>query len=60
MADQTQAADITKRLIACGVKIINLPGGAVQLLGKYGSVLLTHDLAALSHKQLEQLCGDTA
>jgi hypothetical protein len=58
MATKTIASDITKHLIACGVKIINLPGGAVQLLGKYGCILLTHDVTTLRAKQIEQLCGD--
>jgi len=57
MTNTTLEADIRKRLIECGVKIINLPGGALQLLGKYGSILLTHDLSSLRHKQIEQLCG---
>ena len=52
------ALDITKRLMACGVKIVSLPGGFVQLIGKYGSVFLTHDVAALRAKHLDQLCGD--
>jgi hypothetical protein len=52
--------DITKRLVECGVKIIALPGGFVQLVGKYGSVLLTHDITALKARQLEQLCGVVA
>jgi len=54
------AIDITKRLVECGVKIISLPGGFVQLMGKYGSVLLTNDVAALNAKQLDQLCGVVA
>lgn len=54
------AIDVTKRLMACGVKIIALPGGLVQLIGKYGSVFLTHDVAALREKNLDQLCGDAA
>lgn len=45
-------------LIERGVKVNSLPGGSVQLLGKYGSILLTHDITALSPEQLEQLCGD--
>jgi hypothetical protein len=54
------ALDITKRLMACGVKIISLPDGFVQLIGKYGSILLTHDIEALQAKHLDQLCGDVA
>jgi hypothetical protein len=54
------ALDITKRLMACGVMIIALPGGFVQLIGKYGSVFLTHDVSALSARHLDQLCGDAA
>jgi hypothetical protein len=58
MATKNIAIDLTKHLIACGVKIIALPGGFVQLMGKYGSVFLTHDITTLGPKQLEQLCGD--
>ena len=36
MATKNIAIDLTKHLIACGVKIIALPGGFVQLMGKYG------------------------
>jgi hypothetical protein len=60
MVTKTLAADITQKLENCGVKIINLPGGAIQLLGKYGCILLTHDVTSLRPKQLEQLCGDIA
>jgi hypothetical protein len=60
MATKTLASDITQHLIECGVKIINLPGGVVQLLGKYGTILLTHDVTTLRAKQLQQLCGDIA
>jgi hypothetical protein len=58
MATKNRAIDLTRHLIACGVKIISLPGGFVQLMGKYGSVFLTHDITALGPRQLEQLCGD--
>jgi hypothetical protein len=27
------------------------------LLGKYGSILLTHDISTLRLKHIEQLCG---
>jgi hypothetical protein len=57
MATKNLASEITNRLIECGVKIISLPGGFVQLLGMYGSVLLTNDITALKTRQLEQLCG---
>jgi hypothetical protein len=60
MATINLALDITKRLVECGVKIIALPGGSVQLRGKYGSVLLTHDITALKAKEFEQLCGVVA
>jgi hypothetical protein len=60
MATINVAVDITKRLIECGVKIVSLPGGFVQLMGKYGSVLLTHDITALKARELEQLCGVVA
>jgi hypothetical protein len=59
MATIHLAIDITKRLVECGVKIIALPGGFVQLIGKYGSVFLTHDITALKARELEQLCGDS-
>ena len=57
MATSNLAIDITKRLAECGVKIISLPGGLVQLLGKYGSIVLTHDITALGDKKLELICG---
>lgn len=57
MATQNPVTDMTKRLVECGVKIISLPGSLVQLLGKYGSILLTHDIAALKSKDIELLCG---
>ena len=60
MTTKNLASDLTWHLIECGVKIISLPGGCVQLLGKYGSILLTHDITALRPKQLERLCGDVA
>ena len=60
MATRNLALDITKRLAECGVKIISLPGGFVQLLGMYGSILLTNDITALKIRQLEQLCGVVA
>jgi len=49
--------EITNHLINCGVRVIELPGGCVQLIGKYGSILLTHDISALKPKQIDQLCG---
>ena len=60
MATRNLALDITKRLAECGVKIISLPGGFVQLLGMYGSIPLTNDITALKIRQLEQLCGVVA
>jgi hypothetical protein len=30
------------------------------LLGKYGSIVLTHDITALKAKELEQICGGVA
>ena len=57
MTTNTIETDITKHLIQSGVTIINLPGGAVQLLGAYGSIFLTHDLSTLRYKHIEQLCG---
>jgi hypothetical protein len=57
MTNKNLTSEITQYLIKCGVKIIELPGGCVQLLGKYGSILLTHDVSTLRRKHLEQLCG---
>ena len=57
MTNKNLTSDITKQLISYGVKIIEIPGGCVQLLGKYGSILLTHDISTLRRKHLEQLCG---
>ena len=60
MATKNLASDIARRLAESGVKIISLPGGFVQLLGKYGSIVLTHDLTVLKAKELEQICGCVA
>jgi hypothetical protein len=61
MTTNTLAADITQRLIDSGVNIIALPGGTVQLLGKYGTILLTQDITTIRPKHIEQLNGvDTA
>jgi hypothetical protein len=57
MTTNTLAADITKRLIDSGVTIIELPGGTRQLLGKYGTILLTQDISSIQPKHVEQLCG---
>jgi hypothetical protein len=57
MTNNNLTTEITKHLIACDVKIIALPGGTVQLLGKYGSILLTHDISTLRLKHIDQLCG---
>jgi hypothetical protein len=57
MTTNTLAADITQRLIDSGVTIIELPGGTRQLLGKYGTILLTQDIASILPKHIEQLCG---
>ena len=47
MTNNNPTSDIAKHLIDSGVKIISLHGGCVQLLGKYGSILLTHDVYAV-------------
>ena len=60
MATKNLALDLTKRLAECGVKIISLPGGFVQLLGMYGSILLTNDITSLKARQLDLLCGVVA
>jgi hypothetical protein len=39
MTNHNLPSEIAKHLINCGVKIIELPGGCVQLLGKYGSIM---------------------
>ena len=57
MTTNTLAAATSQRLIDNGVTIIALPGGSVQLLGKYGSILLTQDITTLQPKQIEQLSG---
>jgi hypothetical protein len=58
MTNNNLPSELAKHLINCGVKIIELPGGCVQLLGKYGSIMLTHDISALQTKHIDQLCGD--
>jgi len=60
MTNEDTRADIARQLLACGVKIIAIPGGCIQLLGRYGSILLSHDLLTLSPKHLERLCGESA
>jgi hypothetical protein len=60
MTTNTLSANMIQKLINCGVKVIELPSGAVQLLGMYGTILLTHDVTTLRPKQIEQLCGDSA
>jgi hypothetical protein len=57
MTTNSLALDITQRLIDSGVTIISLPGGTVQLLGKYGTILLTQDITTVQPKQIEQLSG---
>jgi hypothetical protein len=57
MNNNNLPSEITKHLINSGVKIIELPGGGVQLFGKYGSIMLTHDISTLQLKHIEQLCG---
>jgi hypothetical protein len=57
MTTNTLAANITQRLINSGVTIIELPGGTRQLLGKYGTILLTQDITSILPKHIEQLCG---
>lgn len=58
MTYDNSRTDIAQQLLACGVKIVALPGGCLQLLGRYGSILLSHDLLTLSPKNLERLCCD--
>lgn len=57
MTTNTTAAAITQRLSDSGVTIVSLPGGSVQLLGKYGTILLTQDITTIQPKQIEQLSG---
>jgi hypothetical protein len=47
MTNNTLSANMIQKLIHCGVKVIELPSGAVQLLGMYGNILLTHDVTTL-------------
>ena len=54
---QNLASEITLRLINCGVKLIELPGGSIQLHGKYGTKMLTQDISTLRQKHIDQLCG---
>jgi hypothetical protein len=58
MTNEELRTNIATKLIECGVKIIAIPGGCVQLLGQYGSILLSHDLSTVSPKHLERLCGE--
>ncbi len=57
MNQQNLASEITLRLINCGVKLIELPGGSIQLHGKYGTIMLTQDISTLRPKHIDQLCG---
>jgi hypothetical protein len=60
MTNEELRTDIAQKLIECGVKIVAIPGGCFQLLGRYGSILLSHDLLTLSPKHLERLYGESA
>jgi hypothetical protein len=60
MTNENLRADIARQLLDCGVKIIAIPGGYIQLLGRYNSILLSHDLLTLNPKHLERLCGENA
>lgn len=57
MSNKNLTLKITNQLISSGVKMIKLPGGHVQLHGKYDSILLTHDISKLQLKHINQLCG---
>jgi hypothetical protein len=57
MTNKNLASEITKHLTNCGVKLIELPGGSVQLLGKWGTITLTQDISALRPTHIHQLCG---
>ena len=57
MNQQNLASEITLRLVNCGVKLIELPGGSIQLHGKYGTIMLTQDISTLRPKHIDQLCG---
>lgn len=55
MKNDALAVDITQQLIDSGVTILAMPGGAVQLLGKSGSVLFSHEISTIREKNLERL-----
>jgi hypothetical protein len=57
MTNNNFPSEIAKYLIKCRVRIIELPGGCVRLLGKCGRIMLTHYISALQLKHIDQLCG---
>jgi hypothetical protein len=56
MINEHLRTHIANRLTEYGVQIVALPGGCIQLIGRYGSILLSHDLLTLSPRKLERLC----
>ena len=57
MTNEHLLAHITSQLTECGVQIVALPGGCLRLLGRYGSILLSHDLLTLRPHHIERLCS---
>jgi hypothetical protein len=57
MTNDHLLAHITSQLTECGVQIVALPGGCLRLLGRYGSILLSHDLLTLRPHHIERLCS---
>lgn len=57
MADAHLPPHLTRQLTACGVQTIALPGGCLQLLGRYGSILLRQHLLALRPHHIERPCS---
>ena len=59
MTNEYLLEQITRQLNECGVEIIALPGGCLRLLGKFGSILLSHDLLMLRPHHIERLCAES-
>lgn len=57
MTNDALAVDITQQLLDLQVSILAMPGGAVQLLGKSGAVLFSHEISTIREKHIEQIRG---
>jgi hypothetical protein len=56
MTNNHLTSKITNHLKKYGVTLTELHDGTVQFLGKYGSILLSKDIATLRPKHIDELC----